>query len=157
VSAELGTAEFQNFQSGLNRPSDIPGRAARRTDLAWRAFRAADEAKPEAARDQDRRNLCGKTRALLLFVEDMEAAAIEDKMEGSLGRRGQEEVQGAETATEIAAIQLCRGSFDRVRRDVDPQDVESAFREPKGIRPCPRANLERPGGPNATRRDEVDQ
>ena len=84
MSAELGTAEFQNFQSGLDRPSDVPRRAARRTDLAWRAFRAADEAKPEAARGQDRRNLCGKTRALLLFVEDMEAAAIEDKMDDNL-------------------------------------------------------------------------
>ena len=77
----------------------------------------------------------------------MEAAAIEDKMERSLGRRGREEVQGTETANEIAAIQLCRGSFDRMRRDVDPQDLESAFREPKRIRPCPCANLERSGGP----------
>src|SRR5579859_6085494 len=93
VTAELGTAEFQNFQSGLDCLSNIPGRAARWTDVAWRAFRAANEAKPQATRGEDRRDLCGKTNALLLFVEDMEAAAVEDKLKGSLGRRGHEKVR----------------------------------------------------------------
>ncbi len=114
VSVELGAAELQNLQSRFDRQSDVPGRAARRTYLAWRPFRAADEAKPETARGQDRGDLCGKTSALLRFVEDMEAAAVEHKMERSPGRRGREKVQGTEAATELAAIQLCCGLFDRV-------------------------------------------
>ena len=72
-------------------------------------------------------------------------------------RGGGQKVQGGETATETATLQFGVGSFDRERGDIDAKYVEAALRQPKGIRPRPRADLERQGGLNATRSDELDE
>jgi hypothetical protein len=47
--------------------------------------------------------------------------------------------------------------FDRERGDIDAKDLEAALRQPKRIGPRPRADLQRPRRPNATRGDELDQ
>ena len=99
----------------------------------------------------------GEPSALLRFIEDMKAAAIEDEAEWITGRGGDEKIQCCEAAIEIAPVQLCDGSFDRERSDIDSQDVEASLGEPKGIRPRTRANLQRLGWRNATRSDEIDQ
>jgi|GEM_PF-3925095 len=40
-------------------------------------------------------------------------------------------------------------------RAVDAQDLEAALRQPKSIRPCSRADLERPRRPNAARGEDA--
>ena len=157
VSAELGAAEFQNFQSRLEGEGDLAGRATRWTHFPRRTFGRADQAQPQAARGQYRCNPCGKIRPLLRLIEDMEAAAVEDELEWTIRRSAGEEILGREAATQSATIQLRRGTFDRERRDIDAQDLEAPLRQPKSIRPCSRADLERPRRPNPARGDELNQ
>ena len=45
--------------------------------------------------DEGRRDPCGELSTLLPFIEDMKSAAIEDELEGTLGRRGDEKIQRA--------------------------------------------------------------
>ena len=80
VIAELGGTQFYNFKRWFHGQRHFPGGAARRTGLSRAAFGRADEAQPEASRNEGRRDLCGETRAFLRFIEDMEAAAVEDKL-----------------------------------------------------------------------------
>jgi len=157
VAAEFGGTEFDNFERWFDGQNDLPCRAARRTDLAWRTFGRADEAQPQASGRERRRDPRGKTRALLRFIEDMEAAAVKNELERTSGWGGGQKVQGGETATEAATLRFGVGSFDRKRGDIDAKYVEAAHRQPKGIRPRTRADLERQGGLNATRRDELDE
>src|SRR5580704_12430044 len=157
VTVELGATQFDNFERRFDSQNHLPSRAARRADLPRRTFGRADEAQPQASRRECRHNLRGKTRSLLGFVEDMEAAAVKNELEWPPVRGGCQKVQGGETATETAPLQLGVGSFDRERGDVDAKYVEAALRQPKGVRPRTRADLERPGGLNATRSDELDE
>ena len=154
---ELSGAEFDDFQSRFDGQGDLPGRAPRRTDLPRRTFGRADQAQPQAARGQYCCNPCGKMRPLLRLIEDMEAAAVEDELEWSIRQSGGEEILCCEAATQNPAIQLRRGTFHCERGDVDAQDLEAALRQPKSIRPCSRADLERPRRPNPARGDELNQ
>jgi len=43
--------------------------------------------------DEGRRDPCGELGTLLRFIEDMKSAAIEDELEGTLGRGGDEKIQ----------------------------------------------------------------
>ena len=144
MTAELGGTQFDNFESRFDGESDLTCRAARRTDLPWRAFGRADEAQPQASGRERRRDPCGKTRPLLGFIEDMKAAAVKDELERTPGRGAGEKVQSCEAAIEIALVQLRGSSFDRERGDIDAQDVKAALRQPKGIGPRTRADLQRP-------------
>jgi hypothetical protein len=130
--AEFGDAQFDNFESRFDGESDFTGRAARRTRLTRWTFGAADEAQPQASGRERRRDPRGKTRTLLGFIEDMEAAAVKDELEGTLRRGGGEKVHGGETATQIATVQLCGGSFGREWGDIDANYVEAALRQPNG-------------------------
>lgn len=87
MTAELCGSEFNNLENGFDSERNLRGRAARRTDLARPAFGRADQAQPEACGGQHRCNLSSESRALLRFIEDMKAAAIEDEMEGPRRRR----------------------------------------------------------------------
>ena len=49
VTAELGGAQLDDLQCGLDGEGDLACRAAGRADLARWAFSAADEAQPQAA------------------------------------------------------------------------------------------------------------
>jgi hypothetical protein len=157
VTAELGGAQFLNFEDWFDDEGDLPCRAARRTNLPRRTLGRADEAQPQASGDQCRRDPSGETRAFVGFTEDVEAAAVKNELERTLGRGGGEKVQGSETATQIATIQLRNGSFDREWSHIDAQYIEAALCQPKGIRPRPHADLERHGGLNAARGDKLDQ
>lgn len=147
---ELGAAQFDNFELWFDGQNDLPSRAARRTNVPWRTFGRADEAQPDGTRRERRGDLRGKTSAFLRFVEDMKATAVKNKLERSSIRGGGQKVQRGETAIETVAFQLGVGSFDRERGDIDAKYVEAALRQPKGIRPRTRANLERSSGLNAT-------
>jgi hypothetical protein len=132
VAAELGGTEFDNFERWFDGQNDLPCRAARGTDLAWQTFGRADEAQPQASGRESRRDPRGKARALLGFIEDMEAAAVENELERPPVRGGGQKVRGGETATETATFQFGVGSFDRKRGDIDAKYVEAALRQPKG-------------------------
>ena len=82
-----------------------------------------------------------KTRSLLGFIENMEAAAVKNELERPPVRKSGQKVQSGETATETATLQFGVGSFDSKRCDIDAKYVEAALRQPKGIRPCTRADL----------------
>jgi hypothetical protein len=151
VGAELGATQFDDFECRLDGERDLSCRAARWTHLARRAFGRANEAEPQASGCERCRNPRGEKRALLGFIEDMKAAAVKNELEGAFGWGNSKEVQGCETATEMPTIQLRVGSFDRERCDVDATDLEAALREPNRIRARPRADLERPRGPNPAR------
>jgi hypothetical protein len=157
VNVELDGTKFDNFENWFDSQNDFPCRAARRAELAGLTFGRPDQAQPQASGSQCGCNLCGKTRPLFGFIEDVEAATVEDEMEGAIRRVSGEKVQGQETATEIATIQLRHGLFDRKWRNVDTQDLEAALGEPKSVRPCPGANFKCSRGPNATRSDELNQ
>ena len=109
------------------------------------------------SRNEGRRDPCGEPRAFLRFIEDMEAAAVEDELKRILGRRAGEKVQSSEAAIEIALGHLRGSSFDGERGDIDAKHVEPALGQPKGVGPGSRADLESPGGLNATRSDQLDQ
>jgi hypothetical protein len=157
VAAELGGTEFDNFERWFDGQNDLPCRAARRADLAWRTFGRADETQPQASGRERRRDPRGKTRALLGFIEDMEAAAVKNELVRTPVRGGGQKVQSGETASETATLQFGVGSFDRKRGDIYAKYVEAALRQPKRIRPRTRADLERQGGLNAIRSDELDE
>jgi hypothetical protein len=127
----------------------------RRTDLAWRTFGRADETQPQASGRERRHDPRRKTRALLGFIEDMEAAAVKNELERNPVRGAGQKVQGGETATETATLQFGVGSFGRKRGDIDAKYVEVALRQPNGIRP--RTRRSRALGLNATRSDELDE
>jgi len=148
VSTELGVTQFDNFERGFDGESDLAGRPTRRTDLPRRAFGRADEAQPQASRRKRRRDPNGEPSALLGFIEDVKAAAIENEMEGTIGLGSGQKIQGCETTTRKPTPQFRVGSFDRQGGDIDAQHVEAALRQPDRIRPRARADLQRPRGPN---------
>jgi hypothetical protein len=76
VIAELGGTQFDNLKRGFDDENHLARRPTRRTDLTRRALGRANEAQPQASGHQRRRDPGGETRALLGFIEDVEAAAV---------------------------------------------------------------------------------
>jgi hypothetical protein len=157
MSAELSGTQFDNFKSWFDGDHHLTGRAARRAVLSRRAFCTADKAQPQTSGYERRRDLGGKTCALLGFIEDMKTAAVEGEAEGTVRRGCMKKVQSGKTATQTVTIQLSVGSFDCERGDIDAEHVEAALRQPNGIRPCTRADFKRLGWRNETRVDELDK
>ena len=96
VIAELGGTQFDNFESRFDGDSDLTSRALRRPNS-----RGPPSVEPMRLNQRD---------ALLRFIEDMKAAAVEEELEGSLGRRAGKEIQRGEAAIEIAPVELRLGS-----------------------------------------------
>jgi hypothetical protein len=92
-----------------------------------------------------------------LFVEHMKAAAVEHKLERAAGRCRGEKVQHSKAATQGAARHLGVRAFDSDRRDIDPENVEAAFRHPDCIRAGPRPDLKRRSWCDRARSDELDE
>jgi len=133
VTTEFGRSQFDDLQSRLNRKGDLACRAARRTDFAWRTFRAADQAQPQAAWRKYGGDLCREPLPLVWFIEHVEATAVEHKLERPIGRRRGENVPCSKAAAQIASSHFGLGSFDRKWRDIDSEHFETALRHPNRI------------------------
>jgi hypothetical protein len=153
VIPEFGRAQFDDFQCRLDRQGDLACRAARWTEFAWRTFRAASQAQPQAAW---RKYGCDML-PLVWFIEHVKATAVEHELERPIGWRRGENVPFSKAAAQIASPRFGLGSFDSERRDIDSQHFETAFRHPNriGAGPCP--DLQRRTWPDPARSDELDK
>ena len=156
-TAELGRSQLNDLERRLDGNGDLTCRAARRSDLARRTFRAADQAQPQTARRELSSDLFREPQSLVWFIEYMKTAAVEDKLERTAGRRRGEKVPRSEAAAESTSLHLGSGSFDGKRRDIDSEHVEPAFRHPNCVRSGPCTNLKRQGRHDRARGDEINE
>ena len=103
-------------------------------NLAWWAFRAADQAEPQTSRGQYGRDLCREVFSLSRFVEDMKTTTIEHELEGTAGRRRDKYVPNSEVAADRAALHFGLSSLHRERRHVNSKYIETTFRQPNCVR-----------------------
>jgi hypothetical protein len=93
VIAELGGTYFDNPEAGsmartASRAERCGGPISRKPPLL--EPRKLNQ-RPHG--DEGRSDPCGELSTLFRFIEDMKSAAIEDELEGTLGRRGDEKIQ----------------------------------------------------------------
>jgi len=124
--------------------------------VARRAFRAADDAQPQAVRSQQTCHARGEARSIRRLVEDVKHAAVEDEVERPTDGIVDEEV-GAPEAHPGYAASLRAGHLDRALRDVDADHVEALPGKPDGVRARAAADLERAAGRHDAAPDELRQ
>jgi hypothetical protein len=130
VAPELGGAQLDDLQWGLDCQDDLACRAARGTDLTRRTFSVADEAQPQSARFQCGSHALDEARALLGFIEDMKTTAVEDEVERAIGQRRGEKVQCRKATGQPSLFHFAVRPLDRERRDIDSKDIETALGNP---------------------------
>ena len=128
-----------------------------RTDFAWRTFRAADQAQPQAAWRKCGSDLCRELLPLLWFIEHVKATAVEHELERPIGRRRGEKVPCSKAAAQIASSHFSPGFFDSERRDIDSEHFETVLRHPNRIGAGTRPDLKRRTWPDPARSDELDE
>jgi hypothetical protein len=73
----------------------------------------------------------------------MKATAVEHEVESAIGRRLGEKVRYGEAATENAALHPGLRSFDRERRNIDSEYIETVLRHPNCVGAGTRSDLKR--------------
>src|SRR5689334_23387542 len=154
---EFGGAQLKDLHGRLNGGNDVARRAAWRTNVAGRPFRAADQAQPQAANLQRSRDARREAGTLAGFIEDVKTSTVKDKVEWAIGYRRGEKVQCGEATAQISLADFGSCLFDRKRRDIDSEYVEAALGHPNCIRSRSCTDLERPPRRDAARADELDE
>src|SRR5262249_2798769 len=115
---------------------------------------AADEAQPYAVVDEPGGYVLRKPRALVIVVERVKAAAVEDELEWRTGRCLGQEVDRLEPAT---PVRLGTGILDGERRDVDAHDLEALLCQVDGVGARAAADIQRASGRDGAGLDDLDQ